>query len=69
MIHSKNDSYRQFFNIHIASITLLAHHEIMICFNKNDHKPGEDHDEQYCVLGIHQKGDCAAETCILELWV
>ena len=39
----------------------------MFFFNKNDHTPGEDHDEQYCVLGIYQKGGCAAEICILEL--
>ena len=40
----------------------------MIFFNKNDHTPGEDHDEQYCTLGIHQKGGCEAKKCILELW-
>ena len=38
----------------------------MIFFNKNDHTPGEDHDEQYCALGIHQKGGCEAEKCILH---
>ena len=53
--------YRQFVNTHIASITLLVHQEIMIFFYKNDHTPGEDHDEQYCALGIHQKGGCAAK--------
>ena len=35
-------------------------------YYKNDHTPGEDHGEQYWVLGIHQKGDCAAEKCILR---
>jgi len=49
-------------------IAPLVHHDIMIFLNKNDHTPGEDHDEQYCAFGIHQKGGCAAEKCILELW-
>ena len=33
-LRSKKASYRQFFNTHIASITLLVHHEIMIFFIK-----------------------------------
>ena len=50
--------------MHIASITLLLHHEIMIFFYKNDRTHREDNDEQYYALGIHQKGVCGDEICI-----
>ena len=33
-------------------IAPLVHHQIMIFFNENDHTHGEDHDEQYCALGM-----------------
>ena len=50
--------------MHIASIARLLHHEIMIFFNKNDHTHQEDDDEQYCALGIYQKGGRGAEIYI-----
>jgi hypothetical protein len=51
-LRSKKASYRQFFNTHIASITLLVHHDIILYYYENDHTPGEDYDEPYCALGM-----------------
>ena len=47
--------------MHIASIALLLHHEMIIFFNKNDHTHQEDNDVQYCALEIHQKGGRGAK--------
>ena len=50
--------------MHIVSIALLLHHEMIIFFIKMIVHIEKDNDKQYCALGIYQKGVCGDEICI-----